>query len=207
MSESSGKLINKYFRYAIPQVVGVVHIGSHLYQELTAYRRLGIQKIMWVDGCTEDGEVDDQVFVKAIVADTESVRPFYVSGNSDGGSSSLFSFKEILDVYNGRIYVKEVIQVHTQTLDGIFDKRKIDIGDYNAIIMHTNGADLLILDGAKDILENIDYVGVYYYWKELYSGVPFEKDVDDYMEKIGFVPVHKLPWKNGYGNGLYKRAQ
>jgi len=206
MSDSTGKILRKYFRYAIPRVRGVVHIGSHLCQEQSCYEGLKIKNVIWIDGNIENHIENGHIFINAIVAENNDKRNFYISDNSNGGSSSLFPFKEILNVYKGRISVKEIKEVIPETLDGIFLKTGIDRNNYNALIMHTNGSDLLILNGAVDFLSYLDYIGTYFYWKELYAGVPFEKDVDKYMEGIGFFPRYKLPWKSGYGQALYVRG-
>lgn len=203
MSESTGKILRKYFRYAIPKVRGIVHVGAHLCQEQSCYDLLKIKNVIWIDGNIENHIENGHNFINAILADNNDKRNFYISDNSNGGSSSLFPFKEITDVYKGRISIKEIREVIPETLDRIFFKTGIDRNNYNALIMHTNGADLLILKGAQDFIPYLDYIGTYFYWRELYTGVPFESDIDSYMDKIGFNPKYKLPWKSGYGQALY----
>lgn len=77
-----------------------------------------------------------------------------------------------------------VIKVKTETLHSVCKEKNISHIDF--IHMDVQGAELKVLEGAKDLLETINLIWLEVEAVELYKGQPLKSDIEKFMKKKGF---------------------
>jgi FkbM family methyltransferase len=137
----------------------------------------------------------DKVFSIAL-SDKKGSADFYVSSghpddlpkakNWDYGnkSSSLLPPKEHKNVLKW-VKFKEKVKVPTERLDSFCKAHGISKIDF--IYLDVQGAELMVLQGAGDLIKNIGAIWMEVEAIELYKGQPLKNDVEKFMKKSGFV--------------------
>jgi FkbM family methyltransferase len=81
----------------------------------------------------------------------------------------------------------EVISVETATLDDFCRSRDIHRVDF--LHVDVQGAELMVLEGAKSILPTVQMIWIEVEQKQLYTGQPLLDDVERFMRAQGFAKV------------------
>jgi FkbM family methyltransferase len=98
-------------------------------------------------------------------------------------SSSLLKPKKTKKIH-GWLKFKDKIKVKTRRLDSFCAEHSIDKIDFAFI--DVQGAELMVLEGAGELIENIGMVWLEVEVVELYKRQPLKNDVERFMEKHGF---------------------
>lgn len=101
-------------------------------------------------------------------------------------SSSLLKPEKTKDVTPWLKFNKK-IKVQTRTLFDYCIENKVDKIDL--IHMDVQGAELMVLKGAKNMLKNIRSIWLEVEAVELYKGQPLKSDVENFMKKNGFIKL------------------
>lgn len=143
---------------------------------------------------TRYGLTDETLFQIAL-SDTDGSADFHVSsGHPDNlpqvegwdygnKSSSLLPPKEHKKTHPWIKFDKK-INVKTKRLDTFCSEQAIDKIDF--IYIDVQGAELMVLEGAGGMLENIGAVWMEVEAVELYKGQPLKTDVEKFMDEYGF---------------------
>lgn len=189
------------------RIRGIVHVGAHWGQELTAYKESGINNIVFIEPCAaafktlqaKVGNDDNVVLFNCACGDIHGIGDMYVERMNQGQSNSLFKPKMHL-VHHPEIIFTDVETVPIRTLDSLpFTRTR-----YNLLMMDTQGAEMLVLKGARETLQYIDYVYTEVNEQELYEGNAMVSEIDAFLE--GFTRV-KSYWvgNKGWGDAIYVR--
>lgn len=186
---------------------GVIHVGAHLAEEAPIYRDLGINNVNWIEANPEnvdkvlkivaDGGYPHRV-IEALITDVPGgERTFHVT-NIESMSSSIFDFGTH-PTFSPEIVFEQHLNLPTTTLDtlaGIFN-----FGNANFLNMDIQGAELLALKGADDLLTNsIDYVMTEVNREEVYVGCAKVWELERVLSEYGFVNM-EIQWVEGQGWG------
>lgn len=136
---------------------------------------------------------DDAIF--AILGDTERTVELYSIEDTGWGSTTGTSiFKE-----NTEFYANSKVELHQmKTLDSLIDLSK-DWSE-SLIKIDTQGSELLILKGAKELLkQNPKFIILECSYVEYNQGAPLIGETFAYMTKIGYKAIDILD--NSYING------
>jgi len=122
------------------------------------------------------------------------------------GSSSLFSFYLHSAAYPS-IQMSNRLQLITTTLDIAIKSASIELEDFTYLVLDVQGAELEVLQGAKETLSGFDVIMVEVSIRELYKGAPLFKDIYLWMELNGFVLVDSyIDTQVGWGDALFIRG-
>lgn len=124
-------------------------------------------------------------YVPLALGPTAGEMPFYVT--EDPFCSSLFPPIERLADERPRLAqmrTREVIKVHTQTIDEWTRESGIDRVDH--LKLDAQGAELAILEGALGTLKIVRSVKLEVQFNQLYENVPLFGDVDRFLREHGF---------------------
>lgn len=139
--------------------------------------------------------VDDINMYQMALSDRNGQAEFYVSSghpenmpntnNWDYGnkSSSLLAPKEHKKIHKWVKFNQE-IKVKTQRLDSFCQDQSINRIDF--IFLDVQGAELMVLEGAGNLLKNVRMIWMEVEAVELYSGQPLKNDVETFMKSRGF---------------------
>jgi FkbM family methyltransferase len=192
-------------------VRGILHIGAHECEERDAYRRvLGINdtKTVWIDALPHIVEKTRLVYpnariINACVGDEDGKEVSFMVTNN-GQSSSMLDFGTHSSEHPHVIEVARLPMV-TKTVNTIFKENNLDITSYNFMNLDIQGAELLALKGATDLLPYVDYIYAEVNEKELYQGGALLPDLDAFLRSHGFVRGNTVMLHHGWGDAFYTR--
>jgi FkbM family methyltransferase len=175
----------------LPWTRGVIHVGANTGQERDVYGIYGIP-VLWIEPIPEVfvrlteniRAYPEQQALQALLADKDgSTVEFYLADN-DGMSSSMLT--PHLHKSASPIKFDKTIALTTTTFESLAREKHIDLKLYNALVLDTQGSELLILRGAKGELHNFDIVKAEIIDFEAYVGAPKLVDFAAFMESAGF---------------------
>jgi len=191
-------------------IKGVLQIGAHFGEEHDTYIRLGIKNIVYVEPCKpaynkllerfKDGSEADILIWNVACGEEYGEMEMFVSHNNEGQSNSLLKPKLHLQQHPEVVFTdkEKVLVVPLDSLD-------IDMSKYNMLMMDVQGAEGLVLKGARETLKHIDII-----YTEVNNGATYEgnmetDEMDAFLKEYGFVRVETL-WasKNWtWGDAVY----
>lgn len=132
--------------------------------------------------------------VEIALSDKNSIVDFYVSSGKKtessigewNKSSSLLAPEEVTKIYPW-LKFEQTVKVKTQTLEDFCVKNSIQNIDF--IHMDVQGAELLVLKGAKLKINNIKMIWLEVGNIELYQNQPLKSDIAAFLQSNGFTLI------------------
>lgn len=141
-----------------------------------------------------------------VVSDQTGEVEFFVS-HGCGGNSSLFDLNpDRPEFHLSNFHEKKVLKKAT-TLDDFFKDSHLNSSDYNFIFMDVQGAEHLVLLGAKETLKNIDYIYMEVSYFPIYLNTMIYDDMIKLCDELGYeVIYHKESHDNqNQGDALFRK--
>jgi FkbM family methyltransferase len=190
-------------------VYGIIHIGAHECEERFTYlNRFNItdNEIIWIDALEDKVNAikmsysSIRIFNECISnTDNEDVI-FKVTNNYQ--SSSILNLKDHL-IEHPDIYEINKIEMKTKTLKTFYNENNFTHDQFNFMALDIQGAELLALEGAAEILDNVDYIYIEVNTKELYENGALLNDIDNYLNKYNFKKQTIYMTEHGWGDAFY----
>jgi len=125
-----------------------------------------------------------QIAIKALLTDApDQLVKLNISSNS-GASSSIFELALHRDIWPDVAFV-DVMEMRTETLDRLIERGLI-WHPIDALVLDTQGSELLILKGAEALLRRIKYVKTEAADFESYKGGAVARDIDRFLAEHSF---------------------
>jgi FkbM family methyltransferase len=118
--------------------------------------------------------------IQALVTDTNGKEYEFHVSNNDGQSSSILNLKDHRDIWPSVDFTK-TLTLQGSTLPTLLKDQGIDVAQYQALVMDTQGSELLILRGAISILSRFEYIKLEVPDFESYEGCCQLNDVNAFM--------------------------
>jgi FkbM family methyltransferase len=194
------------------KVTGVIHIGAHECEERDGYMKnfnIGDDKTIWIEAIKAKVDLMKTIYPSVNIlnycisnVDNEEVE-FMITNNFQ--SSSMLNFKTHAQEHP---HVKEMnrIKMHTKTLNTIFKENNLNPETYNFMNLDIQGAELLALKGASDILSHIDYIYCEVNVKELYENCALLPELDSFLKSHNFIRVKTVMTHHGWGDAFYVKV-
>ena len=191
------------------KIKGVVHIGAHECEERSGYLNcfnINDSNIIWIDALDLKVQQmkymypDIRIFNECITDKDDEIVSFMITNNYE--SSSILNFKTHSTEHP---HIQEInrVQLCTKTLQTFYKQNNIKSIDFNFLNIDIQGAELMALKGAGDILNEIDYIYTEINEAELYDGCCLVKDLDAYLSKYNFQRVLTEMTRHGWGDAFY----
>ncbi len=190
-------------------ISGVIHVGANLGQERQAYAERDLD-VAWVEPIPDvfvqlEQNLCDyprQHAYRHLVTDQDDQPRELHIANNDGASSS------ILDLNLHQLLWPEVnyqnsITLTSITLSTLIERYRIDMQRHNALVMDTQGSELLVLKGAVDLLPCFRYIKTEVADFESYSGCCTLAEMDRFLSRHGFRTHHRHSFATAAGVGSY----
>lgn len=183
----------------------ILHIGASRGQEATFYSEFG-KKVIWIEAIPSVFEelkincakFQNQLAICALLGDRNlESTPFFLSSN-DSESSSLYTFSK--DRLGHGVKMKETMQLPMKRLDSIPELSNIPTKGH--WVIDVQGAELLVLRGAENVLNRCSSLLIEVSTIELYEGGAKWIEVRDFLEGVGFVPLW-IPKEESHENVLF----
>ena len=196
---------------------GVIHIGANKGQERTLYAENGL-KVAWVEPIPDIfkelqsnlADFPDQTAYNCLIAAEDGKKyQFNVSDNEGSSSSILEPSKELGNLWD-KIGFRS-IELEALSLPTFVRTKGIDLAAFDILVLDAQGAELLILEGAKEILLSFRYIQCEAVNFEVYSGCCQLPELDAFLSKRGFKQKGRFVLSRSPNGGrqwdvLYERA-
>lgn len=192
------------------KIKGILHVGAHLAEEAPLYSSLGISNVWWVEG-NQDNMDRITATVRpfghhvlfGLVGDENGKEIVFHITNNESMSSSLFEFGTHPTFSPETVFI-EHRTMKMSTLDSWLE----NFQDVNFLNMDIQGAELLALQGATELIKQLDYVYTEVNCKEVYIGCAQVGDLDVFLQDRDFLRV-ETGWvgEQGWGDALYVRRE
>ncbi len=188
---------------------GIVHVGANVGQECDRYAEYGLN-VLWIEPNPKIFQIltkavqyyPRQTALSYLVADVDNKDcSLHVSSNY-GASSSIFEFAAHKDIWP-EVKFTEEIPMKTIKLSSMVAREKVDMGLYDALVMDTQGSELLVLQGANDLLSRFKFIKTEAADFEVYKGCCTVRDIDTFLMPRSFRVVSKKPSKTKTRTGSW----
>jgi FkbM family methyltransferase len=211
-----GSVAKEFWRQVRPKgtdflrnVHGVVHIGANSGQERLAYSERGL-RVLWIEPIpavfgalvANIAPFPEQRALRALVTDRDGVEYQFHVSNNEGKSSSILDLKHHADIWP-EVHFHHSIRLTSVTLASLFARESIDPNDYGALVMDTQGSELLVLEGAIPLLRHFEYVKTEVCDFESYAGCCQLADIEDFMKQHGYAEVARTQFAERTQGGAY----
>jgi FkbM family methyltransferase len=196
--------------YLTDKVKGVIHVGAHMCQESIFYNKLGLQEhqTVWIEANPEIYHRAKENFphfnlINALCTDQENQRHNFMITSNEGESSSIFEFGTHLK-HHPHVQSTKYIELISTTINKLNEIQNFQ--EKNMMNIDVQGAELLVLKGSTDILNNIDFLYLEVNVEELYKGACLMSDIDNFLDKYGFKRVCTKILQFNWGDALYVKV-
>jgi FkbM family methyltransferase len=206
----SGLIDRHTLKGFLREVSGVIHVGAHTGQERELYAQYRLE-VLWIEPLAalfaelqrNIASLPRQRAVQALVTDKDDGEySFHVASNA-GGSSSILELKQHADIWPDVTYT-ETIAMSSTTLPTLLQRSGIDPRAYDALVMDTQGSELLILRGAAALLGQFKYIRTEVADFEAYQDCCQLADVESFLARHGFrEQMRKVIARHPSGGGYY----
>ncbi len=176
----------------LQRISGVIHVGANTGQERELYKKHNLN-VVWIEPIPEVFRTlkenlagfPNQCAYQYLVADRDNDEHQLHIANNNGASSSILALHQHKDIWPHVNYIDKII-LQSITLPTLLEREKINPADYQALVMDTQGSELLILQGSVPVLHNFKYIKLDVPDFESYLGCCQLADINDFMVEHGY---------------------
>lgn len=195
--------------FFLSKVTGVIHVGANVGQERDLYAAHDLN-VFWIEPIPEVfaeltqriGAFPKQRASCSLITDVEDGEYRFNISNNNGASSSIFDFAQHTEIWPDVSFERD-ITLKSTTLPSLLKREHIDLSKYNALVMDTQGSELLILKGAVDILSRFRFIKTEVADFESYQNCCRLPDMDNFLLHHQFRRVATHPFAHKEGIGSY----
>lgn len=190
-------------------ITGLVHIGASVGQERQQYEEHGLD-VIWVEPIPEVFErlvnnivpyPKQHAYQYLLTDEHDKTYQFHISSNA-GESSSIFELARHKEIWP-EVHYTNSIELNSTTFARLVAKESIDLGKYQALVMDTQGSELLILQGAGELLNQFHIIKVEAADFEAYAGCCRVEDLSSYLKDFGFIELWRNQFAQSASGGSY----
>lgn len=193
----------------LENVSGVIHVGANAGQERDVYERFGL-RVLWIEAIPEIFEAlkvnlkgfARQQALNYLVTDRDDAEYQFHVANNAGASSSILDLKWHKDIWPDVDYVK-TITLRSITLASLLRREGIDSNSYDALIMDTQGSELMVLKGAASVLKSYTYIKTEVPDFESYVGCCQLVEIESFLAWHGYKEFARHKFAERAAGGSY----
>lgn len=193
----------------LEEVSGVIHVGANIGQERKVYAKHNLD-VLWIEPIPEIfkrlkknlKKYPRQQGYQYLVTDKDNEKYEFHIANNNGLSSSILNLDLHEDIWPQISYERSIV-IESTTLVSLMDKEEINLLKYDALVMDTQGSELLVLKGAETLLNKFKYIKTEVSDFESYVGCCQVKDIEDFLLKHGFREVSRHNFASRKEGGNY----
>jgi FkbM family methyltransferase len=188
---------------------GVVHIGANRGQERHRYKKYNLN-VLWFEPIPDvffqlQNNILDfprQIALPYLLTDKDDVDYQFNIASNGGASSSIFDFSEHRNIWPEVTFVDQ-INLKSKTLKTIFASGDALPSLYDALVIDTQGSELLVLKGVGDYLKDFKYVKVEASDFNSYDGCCTLAEIKKFMLSNGYKLYLKRSFMKKKNIGTY----
>ncbi len=188
---------------------GVVHVGANIGQERELYEKHGLA-VLWLEPLPDAfaqlsaniAGLPRQRAIECLVTDRDGASYQFNVANNGGESSSILPLKEHRDVWP-KVDFTRTIRLESRTLASVFTSEGIEPAAYDALVMDTQGSELLVLKGAEPVLGHFRFIKTEVPDFEAYAGCARLDDIAQFLGARGYAELSRHCFATRTGGGSY----
>jgi FkbM family methyltransferase len=207
------------FQY-LDKIRGIIHVGANSGQERRKYDEVGLN-VLWIEPIPKIfdrlnrniASYPRQRALNALVSDRDDQRVEFHIADNEGESSSILKMDEHRDMWP-EVHQNVTVNMNTVTLPTLIQRESIDLHKYDALLLDTQGAELMILRGAVSLLNRFHYIETEAANFSAYAGCPTRDELVAFLKDHGFELVdeikfgkHRLDASKSYFQLLFQRQR
>ena len=191
----------------LARVSGLIHVGANTGQEREQYARHNLD-VVWIEPIPEifaELQRNLERFPKQhafeyLIADEDDEEHVFHIANNHGASSSMLALNLHKEIWPDIDY-QESIVLKSTTLASLVKRENLDLNKYQALVMDTQGTELLVLKGASDLLKGFSYIKTEATDFECYTGCCTVAEIEQFLTRHGFRECrrNKFAFRKGVG--------
>jgi FkbM family methyltransferase len=193
----------------LKEVSGIIHIGANTGQERNLYAKYDL-KVAWVEPIPEifrqlqknTEEFTKQKAINALVTDVDDKEYEFHISNNCGESSSILDLHLHRDIWP-EVNYSTTIRLKSTTLPSLLKVHQLNERDYQALIMDTQGSELLVLKGSIPILKSFLFIKTEVPDFEAYTGCCQLKVMNSFMSQHGYKEYRRSRFARRAQGGSY----
>lgn len=188
---------------------GVIHVGANVGQERELYRRHDLD-VLWIEPIPDvfarlaaniSGLPRQRALERLVTDRDDATYEFHIS-NNDGESSSILDLKQHRDIWPTVDFTR-TITLKSSTLARLLERENVDVARYDALVMDTQGSELLVLRGADPVLARFKFIKTEVPDFEAYAGCAKLEDIERFLGERGFLEIARNCFASRSGGGNY----
>lgn len=191
------------------RISGVIHVGANVGQERQLYEHFGL-RVIWIEPIPEVFETlkenikgfPNQRAIQSLVTDRDDEEYQFHIADNNGASSSILDFKQHKDIWPEVAFIT-TISLRSTTLASLFQRERIDPFEYQALVLDTQGSELLVLKGGVPLLGSFKYIKTEVSDFESYVGCCQLAEVNSFMTQHGYGEFSRNKFASRPGGGSY----
>lgn len=199
---------NKNDRF-LCNISGVIHVGANIGQERDLYNSLGLN-VLWIEPIPEIFEklvinirhFHKQKAIKALVTDEDNKDYIFNIANNSGASSSILELKHHKDIWPSVKFIS-TINLKSISLNSLLKRESINFDKYQALVIDTQGSELLVLQGSIPILKHFRYIKTEVPNFESYESCVTISEMDSFLKSFGYIEISRFKFAGRPGHGEY----
>jgi FkbM family methyltransferase len=192
---------------------GMIHVGACEGKDLKRYPTPDTAKILLIEANPKAVER-----LQANFANQPNVRvvhsaianhnnPVTLNLTSIESSSSILPFTGYQEIYPN-LKTTQQITVESHSLDSLLHELNLRPADFNFLYLDIQGAEFLALQGATELLKQIEAIYTTVSYEDLFEGAALIDQVDAFLSEHHFIQVTQAnPYHPAWGEAFYIRKQ
>ena len=189
---------------------GVIHVGANVGQERDEYAKLDLP-VVWIEPIpsvsatlrANIASFPTQRALECLVSDTDGTPVTFHVASNNGESSSMLELKGHKDLWPDIDFASS-LELTTVTLPTALARAGIEPAHYDALVLDTQGAELLVLRGTTPILPGFRTIFAEAADFALYEGCATVAQLETFLGPHGFVLSRReLFFGDGPGKSVY----
>jgi FkbM family methyltransferase len=190
-------------------VGSIIHIGANSGEERWLYAKYKL-RVLWIEALPNAfaklknniNSFPTQTAVNALVTDRDHEDYVFHVANNEGRSSSILEFGEHNSIWPDVCYDAHLM-LKSITLDTLISDIGDGIAQYEAIVLDTQGSELLVLKGATRVIRQIRFIRTEAADFESYVGCAKLDELTNFLVSFGFKLIRKDIFAESPGGGQY----
>jgi len=170
----------------------VIHVGANSGQEREVYRKHGL-KVVWIEPIPSVFEklkhnlieYPDQIALQALVTDKDGKEYTFHVASNEGASSSILEFGQHGDIWP-EVQFEHTLKLKSTTLTSLLRKHSIIPNSNDALVLDTQGSELLVLQGSLAILQQFRSIKTEVADFAVYEGCCQLNELSTFLQAQGF---------------------
>jgi FkbM family methyltransferase len=216
------RFVSKLRRTFFPQdaflrrVSGVIHVGANTGQERDNYAKFSLD-VVWIEPIPSVFEqlrsnlagFPKQRAYRYLITDQDEREYVLHVASNEGASSSILPLAKHREMWPEISYANDIMLPST-TLSSFVTKEGLDLAEFQALVLDTQGSELMILKGATTVLPRFRFIKVEVPDFEAYAGCCLSSELGEFMSTHGFRERRRdgfmsIPGVGTYFDVLYER--